>query len=53
MSEDEATRFTTDEETDEVEGHAVGRKMNDEGAADEGDDDVEAHVTGAKHPKRL
>jgi hypothetical protein len=52
MSEDEATRFTTDEETDEVEGHAVGRKANEE-APVEGDDDVEAHVTGAKTHKKL
>lgn len=53
MSEDEATKFANhDEETDEVEAHATGRRANEE-APSEGDDDVEAHVTGAKHPKRL
>jgi hypothetical protein len=53
MSEDEITKVANHEdETDEVEGHATGRRANEEAPA-EGDDDVEAHVKGAKHPKRL
>lgn len=55
MSEDEATKFSNhDEETDEVEAHATGRRANEEAPAEgEGDDDVEAHSTGKMHPKRL
>jgi hypothetical protein len=53
MSEDESKKFTNhDEETDEVEAHATGRRANEEAPA-EGDDDVEAHMKGKLHPKRL
>ena len=52
MSQDESKIANHDEETDEVEAHATGRRANEEAPA-EGDDDVEAHMKGKLHPKRL